>query len=458
MKIAAILTGAISALAVAMNPIAASAATLGNTWVDGTLTATTVSAGSLQGGSLWVGGPIGTSGDFNSSGVINGQTLQTSGLWAGTGISTGGYVAAAGNISAVGTITATSGFVGALTGNVTGNTSGSSGSTTGNAATATALAADPANCGTATEFAVGVTAAGVATCEAIADADVPNALTIDTATGAAMNINNDAGANTTTIGGGSTNGTVFIGTGATAKTVTIGTTAGAGTVNLLSGSSGGVNVTGNATVSGTLGVTGTPVGNTGLVNSTAALTGAGSIFQAAVKGRADVAAGFGSTDFVNPAVAWGVRGEVDGTNLAGTYNYVAGVAGKYNIAGTNASTFPKVGVLGLIDGGTSADAAVMAELDGDTGVVNARAGYGIMTINSTSASGFSYGMDLQLQTIPGHTDFSQAFKVADIRLSSGTTISSGATNPATCVKGSIYLNTTSGLLNVCQTADTWTAK
>jgi hypothetical protein len=50
------------------------------------------------------------------------------------------------------------------------------------AATATALAADPANCGTATHFAVGVTAAGVASCEAIADADVPDDITIDLAT------------------------------------------------------------------------------------------------------------------------------------------------------------------------------------------------------------------------------------------------------------------------------------
>lgn len=180
-KIAAILTGAISALAVAMNPVVASAATLGNTWVDGTLTATTVSAGSLQGGSLWVSGPIGTNGDFNSSGVINGQTLQTSGLWAGTGISTGGYVAAAGNISAVGTITATSGFVGALTGNVTGNTSGTSGSTTGNAATATALAANPADCA-ANTFATTIAASGALTCAALTDTSVPDALTIASTT------------------------------------------------------------------------------------------------------------------------------------------------------------------------------------------------------------------------------------------------------------------------------------
>lgn len=56
------------------------------------------------------------------------------------------------------------------------------GALTGNASTSTALAANGANCSTATEFAVGVDASGVAECEAIADADVPNTITVDNAT------------------------------------------------------------------------------------------------------------------------------------------------------------------------------------------------------------------------------------------------------------------------------------
>lgn len=59
---------------------------------------------------------------------------------------------------------------GTITGNLTGNV-------TGNADTATNLSADPANCSVATEFAVGITAAGVASCEAIVDADVPDTIT-----------------------------------------------------------------------------------------------------------------------------------------------------------------------------------------------------------------------------------------------------------------------------------------
>lgn len=67
----------------------------------------------------------------------------------------------------------------------TPNIGSATGSITGNAGTATALAANPADCSVSTEFAVGILASGVATCEAIADADVPNTITIDNATTAA---------------------------------------------------------------------------------------------------------------------------------------------------------------------------------------------------------------------------------------------------------------------------------
>lgn len=56
---------------------------------------------------------------------------------------------------------------------------------TGNASTSTALAANGANCSTSTHFSVGVDASGVAECEAIADADVPDTITVDNATTAA---------------------------------------------------------------------------------------------------------------------------------------------------------------------------------------------------------------------------------------------------------------------------------
>jgi len=96
-------------------------------------------------------------------------------------------------------ITASS-FTGNLTGNVTGNTSGSSGSCTGNAATATALAANPSDC-VANQFAQSIVASGDLTCAAIADADVPNDITITLSAAAT------ALATARTIGGTSFDGT-----------------------------------------------------------------------------------------------------------------------------------------------------------------------------------------------------------------------------------------------------------
>lgn len=101
--------------------------------------------------------------------------------------------------------TTTGTFSGDLTGNVTGNVSGSSGSTTGNAATATALAANPADC-SANNFATTIAANGDLTCgqpsisagvsglgTGVADflvtpssANLRTALTDETGTGAAV--------------------------------------------------------------------------------------------------------------------------------------------------------------------------------------------------------------------------------------------------------------------------------
>jgi hypothetical protein len=72
-----------------------------------------------------------------------------------------------------------------LTGNATisGTNTGDQTSVTGNAGTATALAANPADCA-ANNFATTIAANGDLTCAAISDADVPNTITINTAAAA----------------------------------------------------------------------------------------------------------------------------------------------------------------------------------------------------------------------------------------------------------------------------------
>jgi hypothetical protein len=133
-------------------------------------------------------------------------------------------------------------FIGALTGNVTGNVSGSSGSTTGNAGTATALAANPSDCG-ANTFATTIAANGNLTCASITDADVPNSITVDLATLASAVTN----ATLTTALTVNTGTVTLIGNVANTSTLTLGVGA-----SSLSGSSSGTNtgdqtsVTGNA--------------------------------------------------------------------------------------------------------------------------------------------------------------------------------------------------------------------
>ena len=143
--------------------------------------------------------------------------------------------------ASTGVLSAT-GFAGPLTGNVTGNVSGSSGSTTGNAATATALAANPADCG-ANTFATTIAASGTLTCASIADADVPNSITVDLATLASTVTN----ATLTTALTVNTGTVTLVGNAANTSVLTLG--AGASS---LSGASSGTNtgdqtsVTGNA--------------------------------------------------------------------------------------------------------------------------------------------------------------------------------------------------------------------
>jgi len=128
---------------------------------------------------------------------------------------------------------------------------------------------------------------------------------------------------------------------------------------------------------------------------------------------------FGSNDVNAPASAQAIRGRVTGSNLTKTCNYVAGVTGQYLVTGTNASEFINTGLLGVVgDQTTTANAAVVAYLDGDGGLTTAGSAYGVSMKNSTPGSGFDYGLDLQFidLNVAGTT---APFKQADIRFSNG---------------------------------------
>ena len=145
---------------------------------------------------------------------------------------------------------------------------------------------------------------------------------------------------------------------------------------------------------------------------------------------------FGSSTATNPSSAQGSSGQVFGSNLTSTATYYIGATGRYLITGTNASTFAKAGVMGVIGNTTTTgDAAVMAWMDGDGGTTTARAGFGIGMTQSTAASGFDYGMDLNLQDAVGGGGSVQPYKKAEIRVSNNVVVMTGAGAPTSGASG-----------------------
>jgi len=174
------------------------------------------------------------------------------------------------------------------------------------------------------------------------------------------------------------------------------------------------------------------VGNLNIANGRANIDGvasaAGAGATVGVKSVLAVDSAFGSNDPNNPASAQAVRGRITGTNLTGNSNYLTGVTGQYLITGTNASDFLKTGVLGVVgDQTTTADAAVVAYLDGDGGLTTAGAAYGVSMKNSTRGSGFDYGLDLQWIDL-GLTGLDVPFKQADIRFNNGVELVANVAN------------------------------
>jgi hypothetical protein len=194
------------------------------------------------------------------------------------------------------------------------------------------------------------------------------------------------------------------------------------------------------------------VGNLNIANGRANIDGVADVVGAGatvgVRSILAVDSSFGSNDPNNPASAQAVRGRITGTNLTGNSNYLTGVTGQYLITGTNASDFLKTGVLGVVgDQTTTADAAVVAYLDGDGGLTTAGAAYGVSMKNSTSGSGFDYGLDLQWIDL-GLTGLDAPFKIADIRLNNGVEIVANVANAV-----SIDANVTLGSVVVSNDAN-----
>jgi hypothetical protein len=194
------------------------------------------------------------------------------------------------------------------------------------------------------------------------------------------------------------------------------------------------------------------LGNLNIANGRANIDGVADAVGAGatvgVRSILAVDSSFGSNDPSNPASAQAVRGRITGTNLTGNSNYLTGVTGQYLITGTNASDFLKTGVLGVVgDQTTTADAAVVAYLDGDGGLTTAGAAYGVSMKNSTPGSGFNYGLDLQWIDL-NLSGVDAPFINADIRFNNGVELVANTPNAV-----SINANVTLGSLVVSNDID-----
>ena len=147
--------------------------------------------------------------------------------------------------------------------------------------------------------------------------------------------------------------------------------------------------------------------------------------------------------------------KINGSDIAATDAYMAGVVGMYNITGTNATTYPACGVLGWIgDLTTTADGAFVALLDGDSGTTSAGAAYAVRYLTSTPGNAFSYGLDLYSAAIGGYN--AVTYGTAEIRLSNGATVNAGSATTRAAVNaalgartaGSLYLSS-AGKIYLC---------
>jgi hypothetical protein len=205
----------------------------------------------------------------------------------------------------------------------------------------------------------------------------------------------------------------------TSLTVTGSPITGSGTITVDLGNT--ISITGN--------ITG---GNINIPNGRANVTGTASTVgggaTVGVRSILAIDSAFGSNSSADPASAQAIRGRVTGSNLTKTRNYVAGVTGQYLVTGTNASEFINTGLLGVVgDQTTTANAAVVAYLDGDGGLTTAGSAYGVSMKNSTPGSGFDYGLDLQFidLNVVGTTT---PFKQADIRFNNGVELVANVAN------------------------------
>lgn len=180
------------------------------------------------------------------------------------------------------------------------------------------------------------------------------------------------------------------------------------------------------------------------------------------------AAGGTSGKFLSP-----MMGNIFGTNLSKSGNYLFGQIGANSIAGTRATELQVGGIGGIImDGSTGADGAVVAIIDGSdpSAVTRANAAFAARMNNNNAGSGVDYGVDLYDagRSSGLYTGGGQPLKIAkaDVRMTNEICILNGAGAPTNGVTGatfagpgSLYIDKTAGKLYIntnTKASPTWT--
>jgi len=180
--------------------------------------------------------------------------------------------------------------------------------------------------------------------------------------------------------------------------------------------------------------------------------------------RVEPTVGFGSSAYQTPGEAYGVFGRSQSgapfaTVPSTTFNHVAGVVGNFAVIGTYSNNGLMAGVMGIINTNTlSGDAAVMAFMQGDSGVTTARCAFGVAMAQTTGGSGFEYGLDLKMQdpVLDGGGPSSVIpYTKANIRMEDDVVVMvdagapvNGTTGDNFAGTGSLYVDSTAGVLYI----------
>ena len=170
----------------------------------------------------------------------------------------------------------------------------------------------------------------------------------------------------------------------------------------------------------------TGISGQGVVQLNVTALGGSSKYVNGAYSRVHIDSAFGGTGAADISTVQGVRGRVQGSNLSNAGINVSAIRADYDVTGSNAAQM-KTAVLASIQPGTNtADAAVIAYIEGDSGVSHAESAYAVRMANSTAGSGFQYGLNLEMLNIVNGPAGAPnvAFDTADIRLNNGLLIKS----------------------------------